>query len=145
MSATEHDPLVFRSLDDPEPKWRNRDMAARHEWRLARAAALQEREFYEFISGPYAGPDECYFIGFTDDDGDGLVKIGFSNCVGRRLGQLRATSGPYRLNLLARCGGGRDAESHYHRKFEAHAVGGEWFTRCPEIEAEIGRLNEVVA
>ena len=35
----------------------------------------------------------------------------------------------------------RTHEQAYHRKFRNHHMRGEWFERCPEIEAEIERLR----
>jgi hypothetical protein len=32
-------------------------------------------------------------------------------------------------------------EKMYHRRFAHRRLHGEWFERCPEIEAEIERLN----
>jgi hypothetical protein len=37
--------------------------------------------------------------------------------------------------------GGLHVELEYHQRFRAHHLRGEWFERCPEIEAEIERLN----
>ena len=78
----------------------------------------------------------CYFIGCDE----GLVKIGFSAQPIARLNRLKSDS-LYKLSILALARGGRARETHYHGKFRAHAIGGEWFERCPEIEAEIERLN----
>ncbi|MBB5709369.1 GIY-YIG nuclease family protein [Sphingomonas xinjiangensis] len=78
----------------------------------------------------------CYFIGCDE----GMVKIGWSKDVNRRLAELKGPS-LYKLNVLAAARGGREREAYYHQKFDAHALGNEWFTRCPEIEAEIARLN----
>lgn len=79
-----------------------------------------------------------YFIGSDD----GPIKIGFSVNPKARLRQLQHAS-PYDLRILATIPEGQDLEAHYHRCFAAHRLRGEWFTRCPEIEAEIARLNEV--
>lgn len=119
------------------PKFRNGFSAERHEYRMQQARERDERQFYDFIASAPASDGQCYFIGCDE----GLVKIGHSQCVSRRLGNLQSNS-IYKLRILATCGGGRTAEMRYHRKFEEHSVGGEWFSRCPEIEAEIERLNE---
>lgn len=78
----------------------------------------------------------CYFIGCAE----GLVKIGYSRNVAQRLNWLQSSS-LYRLDLLTTANGGREREKFYHRKFAKHRIDGEWFRRCPEIEAEIERLQ----
>lgn len=78
-----------------------------------------------------------YFIG-----GDvGAIKIGRSVNVAVRLKDIQACS-PIPVRVLAtRAGNSR--EKMYHRLFAAHRLHGEWFERCPEIEAEIARLNSI--
>ena len=78
----------------------------------------------------------CYFIGCDE----GMVKIGWSKDVNRRFNELRGPS-IYKLEILATARGGRERERHYHRLFEADALGGEWFTLSPAILAEIARLQ----
>lgn len=36
---------------------------------------------------------------------------------------------------------GADREAAYHWEYSAHRSHGEWFTRCPEMMAEIERLS----
>lgn len=88
----------------------------------------------EMDAAPLNG-DLCYFFGARE----GVVKIGHSTSVVRRFKQVKGSS-LYKLAVLAIAPGGRTREGHYHRRFEAHAIGGEWFQRCPEIEAEITSL-----
>jgi hypothetical protein len=77
-----------------------------------------------------------YFIGGND----GPVKIGFTNHLEHRLATLRCSS-PVPLGVLATVEGPPELERDYHRRFAAHRLHGEWFARCPEIEAEIERLT----
>lgn len=79
-----------------------------------------------------------YFIGADV----GCVKIGEALDPDRRLRTLQSGS-PVQLRILATTFGGPVLERDYHRKFAAHRLHGEWFTRCPEIEAEIARLGGV--
>ncbi len=79
-----------------------------------------------------------YFIA-----GEGTpVKIGLSNAPHERLASLQ-TAHWMKLSIVAKVEGGQADEREYHRQFAAHRLHGEWFTRCPEIEAEIARLNDV--
>ncbi len=77
-----------------------------------------------------------YFVGAAN----GLVKIGTTGNLNERMKMLRFQS-PVAVELLATTSGQRTQEFEYHRRFAAHRQHGEWFTRCPEIEAEIARLN----
>ncbi len=79
----------------------------------------------------------CYFFGGDE----GPIKIGFSRDVAGRINTLKSNTGPIRTRLLAKINGGREREAHYHHRFREYRLGHEWFTRCPEIEAEIARLN----
>lgn len=75
-----------------------------------------------------------YFIG-----GDiGAIKIGRSINLALRLKDIQACS-PIPIRVLATRPGGK-RERLYHALFAAHRLHGEWFARCPEIEAEIARL-----
>lgn len=78
----------------------------------------------------------CYFIG-----GDhGLIKIGYSYNPHERLKALQLGS-PVDLRVLATAPGGAARERAYHDQFAEARVRGEWFSRTPEIEAEIARLQ----
>jgi len=81
-----------------------------------------------------------YFIGA--DDG-GPIKIGFAKSPRRRLSMLRSETGRD-LRILALRPGGRWEEAGYHLMFYDFRRHGEWFTRCPEIEAEIARLSSPI-
>jgi hypothetical protein len=78
-----------------------------------------------------------YFIG-----GEGTpVKIGLSNQPYERLAALQ-TAHWCKLSILAKVEGKLADEKALHARFAAHRLHGEWFTRCPEIDAEIARLTE---
>lgn len=79
-----------------------------------------------------------YVIGATT----GPVKIGFSTEPDRRLVKLQAGS-PKLLRILAVAPGTKEDERALHGKFCKERLHGEWFTRAPEIEAEIARLKEM--
>lgn len=81
-------------------------------------------------------PQKVYFIG----PASGPVKIGIAAKPMDRLKALQ-TSHHERLEILATCEGGMEQERNYHTRFEADRLSGEWFTRTPEIEAEIARLQ----
>lgn len=82
-----------------------------------------------------------YFIGA--DDG-GPIKIGYAKRPRGRLSTLRKETGRD-LRILALRPGNASEEAGYHLMFYDHRLHGEWFTRCPEIEAEITRLVGEVA
>lgn len=85
-----------------------------------------------------ATPDRrrVYFVGCET----GPIKIGVAGDVEVRLARLQMGC-PFPLRVFALASGGTDKEREYHRQFHAHRLHGEWFERCPEIEAEIERLN----
>lgn len=70
----------------------------------------------------------------------GPIKIGMAIDPVRRLKSLQ-TSHPEPLSILATSSGGPEREREYHKQFAGHRLHGEWFERCPEIDAEIKRLN----
>ena len=104
---------------------------------IARQRQLREEAAWlaEMDAAPH-GEGICYFLGDAE-----IVKIGFSRQLSQRIGVLKGSSGPIRLELLATARGGYDREQRYHRLFAVHRWQGEWFHRVPEIEAEIARLN----
>lgn len=77
-----------------------------------------------------------YFIGGEV----GAIKIGYSTYPLNRLAAMHMGS-PIPLRILALVRGSKAMERSYHQRFAAHRLHGEWFERCPEIEAEIIRLN----
>jgi len=78
----------------------------------------------------------AYFIGSEL----GPIKIGCALDPVTRLASVQ-TGNPIKLAILATSSGGYGRERAYHRQFAAHRLHGEWFARCPEIEAEIARLK----
>jgi hypothetical protein len=70
----------------------------------------------------------------------GAVKIGFAANPELRVKDLQCGS-PIPLHILATIDGAEKDERAYHQRFKAHRLHGEWFERCPEIEAEIDRLR----
>jgi len=81
-----------------------------------------------------------YFIGAGET---GPIKIGIARDPQARLSTFQ-TGHFERLTILALTTGGRELESAYHKRFAEHRKTGEWFTRCPEIEAEIARLSSPI-
>ncbi len=65
---------------------------------------------------------------------EGLVKIGSTKDIHRRLAMLQVGSAAH-LRLLHLFDGGTRAEHDLHRKFAASRVRGEWFEPCAEIIA----------
>lgn len=70
----------------------------------------------------------------------GPIKIGIANNPENRLKTLQ-TAHHERLRILATREGGFKQEYAYHQRFARKRLAGEWFERCPEIEAEIARLG----
>jgi hypothetical protein len=68
------------------------------------------------------------------------VKIGRTVNFNKRLRHIQAHNHEkVELALLLKGEGWRERD--YHKRFKAYHLRGEWFERCPEIEAEIARLN----
>jgi hypothetical protein len=63
---------------------------------------------------------------------DGLVKIGYSTDVGKRLQALRTQHGS--LDVLFTFPGGREVERQHHERFAVHRVKGEWFRPEGELQ-----------
>jgi hypothetical protein len=87
----------------------------------------------------------CDWAGLHDDgsvlvyfaQGDGLVKIGASSSVTRRVASLRAT-------LLATEPGGFGREHELHERFAGDRVAGEWFRPSDALLAHIRALSAQV-
>jgi hypothetical protein len=100
----------------------------------------EEARLRESLAAMDAAPDSvgfCYFFGGDE----GPIKIGYSRNLAHRINTLKSNTGPIKARLLARINGGREREAYYHGLFKAHRLGNEWFERCPEIQAEIDRIN----
>lgn len=86
-----------------------------------------------------AGPS---FVYFAQDDVTGLIKIGRSRNVTRRIAHLRwETKHPIRL--LISTPGGSDAETALHDQFTSHRVHGEWFRSSPGMVAVIAVISRI--
>ena len=68
------------------------------------------------------------------------VKIGRTTNMETRLRHIQAHNHE-RVELAVLVEGGGWMERDYHARFRARRLHGEWFERCPEIEAEIARLK----
>ena len=77
----------------------------------------------------HASLTKVYFI---EGEGSGLVKIGKTGNVKRRLRALQ-TSSPVSLNLLMTIEYDDDLESRIHNKLSAHRAHGEWFRISDEV------------
>jgi len=108
---------------------------ARYEVEIAARKAAERAQWIAEMDAMGDRFGVCYFIGWAGD----LVKIGYSSALAQRFGTICRDT-PFKIGLMATAAGGRDRERHYHRRFEEHRAFGEWFERCPEIEAEIERL-----
>jgi hypothetical protein len=75
-----------------------------------------------------------YFLRHND-----LVKIGFSDDISRRLGNLRNMS-PVPLELVGWMPGGKDVEAHLHSIFRSTRDSGEWFGITPELQTVMDLL-----
>ncbi|HEY1361786.1 MAG TPA: GIY-YIG nuclease family protein [Xanthobacteraceae bacterium] len=86
----------------------------------------------DFIK-PTAPEPAIYFIG----DGSGVVKIGYSRNVDKRM-KVLATGSPRPLQVLLTIPGTRSDEGAFHEMFKAEHMHGEWF-RLP------GRIERFIA
>ena len=77
-----------------------------------------------------------YFIGAHNHP----IKIGKATRVERRLAELQVGC-PRIIHVLATTPGGFAMEREYHQRFIKHLLHGEWFSRHPDILAEIKRLR----
>jgi hypothetical protein len=82
----------------------------------------------DFVKPTATGPS-VYFIG----DGGGLVKIGYSRNVDKRM-QVLATGSPRPLQVLLTIPGTRSDEGAFHEMFKAEHMRGEWFRLSDRIE-----------
>ena len=151
------------SADNPEARRRLSFSAARRLRKLAgtvaamaggeHAAELAERikalaadlllDVGEGSGGQCGGSErgatagEVYFIEAVGAD---RVKIGVSQDVAKRFGQL-AASFPGPLVLLGKVAGGRAREKSLHRRLANFRIGGEWFHLTPGVRQA---LREVI-
>lgn len=78
-----------------------------------------------------------YFVIASDE----TVKIGVARDPRARVKALQ-TSHAMELRLAAVTKGGVYQERRYHERFGDRRLVGEWFSRCPEIDAEVRRLRK---
>jgi hypothetical protein len=129
-------PEAFAS--EPVKRGRRLSFQERQHARIAEGAAHREREEAKHLANLDARGGRygiCYFLASDD----GLVKIGFSRDLWGRVAAISPTVFG-KVEVLAVAPGGRSRESYYHTKFREHRHSGEWFVRCPAIDAEIERL-----
>jgi hypothetical protein len=83
-----------------------------------------------------------YFIACTETL---RVKIGFTS--GSPYVRLKAlqTGAPADLVLMACVPGTVETEQHYHRKYAAQRVRGEWFEGSPELLEELSMITWLTA
>jgi hypothetical protein len=68
---------------------------------------------------------------------DGLVKIGFSKTVHKRLTKMQVGS-PDKLTVLRILDGGKELEAALHARFKSYRVRGEWFTFSEDMLGDLG-------
>lgn len=81
---------------------------------------------------------------FMTRKSDEAIKIGFAKALKNRRRMLEKEHG-CTVTVLATRPGGRFLENLYHNRFHDHRLHGEWFSRHPDILAEIDRLNQSLA
>ena len=146
-------PPLGESADDPDARRRLSFIAARRLRKLAgevagRGSGNHAAELVERINALAAdllldlgegssASGEVYIIEAVGAD---RVKIGVSQDVGKRFGQL-AASFPGPLVLLGKVAGGRAREKSLHRRLANFRIGGEWFHLTPGVRQA---LREVI-
>lgn len=120
----------------PRPSGSKRSASRSHGTPLFEARYFQLLDLYGI---ELADERQVYFLGWEG----GPVKIGVAGDMAARLTTLQ-TACPYRIRIEALAKGGVPTEREYHKRFASSRLHGEWFERCPEIEAEIERLSQWV-
>jgi len=69
---------------------------------------------------------------FIQSINGGLIKIGYSSHINRRLREIQRTS-PVKLRVLATISGRADIETEIHHKFRDERKHGEWFNPSQEL------------
>ena len=98
----------------------------------------EERDEPEIVVPNYEGVSCVYFVQAKKM---GLIKIGYSTNVQKRLGAL-STGCPDALELLCVVKGDQKLESKVHQKFAEDRVKGEWFNPSPGLLAFIKTIGE---
>lgn len=74
---------------------------------------------------------------------NGPIKIGWTNkSPALRLCELQ-TGCPWKIRLIGYLSGDVSHERLLHRMFDSSRMAGEWFSRSPELEAEIAKVLSV--
>ena len=76
---------------------------------------------------------------FALDEAAGLIKVGVSNDVTRRIAQLEK-EGRRSLRLLGAVAGNRRAEMDTHKLLERERVTGEWFSATDDVLAQVASI-----
>jgi hypothetical protein len=98
------------------------------DWPLVQTPSFALMQTADFMTPTAMGPS-IYFIG----DGSGVVKIGYSRNVDKRL-KVLATGSPRPLQVLLTIPGTRSDEGAFHAMFKAEHMHGEWFRLSSRIE-----------
>jgi hypothetical protein len=132
---------------DPQGKWRaksfklKREATAHLEQVAAELAAFQPRPYTEREMRVHHTPrTDSRDVYFVQAGPAGLIKIGVSADVERRLAGLR-THSPVPLSLLGVWpSAGKSGEQQLHARFAAHRLHGEWFQPSPDLLAHIAEV-----
>lgn len=85
--------------------------------------------------------EESSFIYFIQSGKDGPIKIGTTNNVESRLGDIRVLN-PQKIKLLKSIKGTQKYEKEIHRKFKNDRIKGEWFRLSSDLIEFINSLPE---
>jgi hypothetical protein len=72
---------------------------------------------------------------------EGRIKIGISQNVKRRVGDVSRTSG-LKVECIGSLPGSYAFEKHLHKKLAEHRLEGEWFIDCDDVRAVINSVLE---
>lgn len=103
----------------------NRQLAEQQKEFARERAKLQAQYEANIIRAVEAARAESSVVYYIRRDSDGLIKIGTSRTLAKRLATLKRESGP--LRLLATVGGAHREENALHRQFADLRAEGEWF------------------
>ena len=113
-------------------------------WRGTGCTPIAIKEYFEDLWAEKVKEQEAlvssqgylYFVGADE----GPIKIGMTSNPKKRIKGLQ-TGHPHKLRYLALVPNASLQEAVYHERFAKHRLEGEWFTRHPDILAEIARLT----
>lgn len=86
--------------------------------------------------------DEEGWVYFIQVGKDGPYKIGWSQDVHRRIGELQVAN-PKKLHLRGTLPGTRETESGFHERFKSAHVTGEWFQNTEGLREFVKSLGKV--